>query len=54
VSHDGRGGVAVAVVGLGTWPMGGEWWGGTDDGESVHTIHRALEPGVRPFDPAEA
>lgn len=50
----GQSGVAVSIVGLGTWPMGGEWWGGTDDGESVRTIHRALELGVTLFDTAEA
>jgi myo-inositol catabolism protein IolS len=50
----GQSGVAVSVVGLGTWPMGGEWWGGTDDAESIRTIHRALELGVTLFDTAEA
>jgi aryl-alcohol dehydrogenase-like predicted oxidoreductase len=34
--------------------MGGEWWGGTDDEESIRTIHRALELGVTLFDTAEA
>ena len=51
----GQSGVAVvSVVGLGTWPMGGEWWGGADDEESIRTIHRALELGVTLFDTAEA
>src|SRR4029453_6203338 len=50
----GMSGVLVSVIGLGTWPMGGEWWGGTDDAESVRTIHRALELGVTLFDTAEA
>lgn len=50
----GQSGVDVSVLGLGTWPMGGEWWGGTDDAESVRTIHRALELGVNLFDTAEA
>jgi myo-inositol catabolism protein IolS len=50
----GKSGVSVSVVGLGTWPMGGEWWGGTDDAESIRTIHRALELGVTLFDTAEA
>ncbi len=49
----GQSGVTVSVVGLGTWPMGGEWWGGTDDDESVRTIHRALDLGVNLFDTAE-
>ena len=50
----GESGVEVSVLGLGTWPMGGEWWGGTDDEESIRTIHRALELGVTLFDTAEA
>ena len=50
----GKSGVAVSVLGLGTWPMGGEWWGGTDDRESLRTIHRALDLGVTLFDTAEA
>lgn len=50
----GQSGVSVSVLGLGTWPMGGEWWGGTDDAESIRTIHRALELGVTLFDTAEA
>ena len=37
----GKSGVAVSVVGLGTWPMGGEWGGGTEDAESIRTINRA-------------
>lgn len=50
----GRSGVSVSVLGLGTWPMGGEWWGGTDDAESIRTIHRALDLGITLFDTAEA
>jgi aryl-alcohol dehydrogenase-like predicted oxidoreductase len=49
----GNSNVSVSVIGLGTWPMGGGWWGKTDDNESVHTIHRALELGVTLFDSAE-
>ena len=44
----------MSVLGLGTWPMGGEWWGGTDDAESIRTIHRALDLGVTLIDTAEA
>ena len=50
----GQSGVAVSVIGLGTWAMGGEWWGGADDAESIRTIHRALELGVTLIDTAEA
>lgn len=50
----GRSGISVSVLGLGTWPMGGDWWGGTNDAESVRTIHRAFDLGITLFDTAEA
>jgi aryl-alcohol dehydrogenase-like predicted oxidoreductase len=46
--------VLVSVIGLGTWSMGGEWWGGTDDAESIRTIHCAIDLGVTLIDTAEA
>ncbi len=50
----GRSGVLVSVIGLGTWPMGGEWWGEADDAASIRTIHRALDLGITLIDTAEA
>jgi aryl-alcohol dehydrogenase-like predicted oxidoreductase len=50
----GQSNLSVSVLGLGTWPMGGEWWGGADDAESIRTIHRALDLGITLFDTAEA
>lgn len=50
----GKSGGVVSLVGLGTWPMGGEWWGGRDDAVSIRTIHRARELGVTLLDTAEA
>jgi aryl-alcohol dehydrogenase-like predicted oxidoreductase len=41
-------------VGLGTWAMGGYQWGGTDDNESVRTIHEALDLGINLIDTAPA
>ncbi len=35
----------VSRVALGTWAMGGWMWGGTDQRESVATIHAALRSG---------
>ncbi len=29
----------VSRIGLGTWAMGGWMWGGTDERESIATIH---------------
>jgi aryl-alcohol dehydrogenase-like predicted oxidoreductase len=46
--------LAVPRVGLGTWAIGGWMWGGTDDAESVATIHAAIERGVNLIDTAPA
>jgi aryl-alcohol dehydrogenase-like predicted oxidoreductase len=42
----------VSRVALGTWAMGGWLWGGTDQHESVATIHAALEQGITLIDTA--
>jgi aryl-alcohol dehydrogenase-like predicted oxidoreductase len=39
-------------VGLGTWAIGGWMWGGTDEKESIRTIHTALDLGVTLIDTA--
>ena len=39
-------------IGLGTWAMGGWMWGGTDESESIRTIHAALEKGINLIDTA--
>jgi aryl-alcohol dehydrogenase-like predicted oxidoreductase len=46
--------IPASRVGLGTWPMGGVQWGGTDDDESVRTIHAALDQGINVIDTAPA
>src|ERR1700736_3974150 len=42
----------VSRVALGTWAMGGWMWGGTDQGESIATIHAALDQGINLIDTA--
>jgi aryl-alcohol dehydrogenase-like predicted oxidoreductase len=44
--------VKVPRIGLGTWAIGGWMWGGTDEGESVRTIHAALDRGITLIDTA--
>jgi aryl-alcohol dehydrogenase-like predicted oxidoreductase len=44
----------VSRVALGTWAMGGWMWGGTDQRESVATIHAALDQGINLIDTAPA
>jgi aryl-alcohol dehydrogenase-like predicted oxidoreductase len=47
-------GLAVSRIGLGTWAIGGWKWGGTDEEESVKTIHAAVERGINLIDTAPA
>ena len=44
--------VAMSRVGLGTWAIGGWMWGGTDEQESIRTIHAALDLGISLIDTA--
>ena len=39
-------------IGLGTWAIGGWMWGGTDDAESIRTIHAALDRDITLVDTA--
>ncbi|MFQ5754331.1 MAG: aldo/keto reductase [bacterium] len=49
----GSTGLRVSVVGLGTWTMGGRWWGPAKDSDSVAAIQKALELGVNFIDTAD-
>ena len=44
--------IKVSRVALGTWAMGGWMWGGTNQRESVATIHAALQQGINLIDTA--
>ena len=45
--------INISAIGLGTWAIGGgPWWGATDDDESIHTIHAALDAGMNLIDTA--
>jgi aryl-alcohol dehydrogenase-like predicted oxidoreductase len=48
----GRTGFEVSSVSFGAWAIGGTW-GDVDDGESMKTLHRALDLGVNFFDTAD-
>ena len=39
-SRIGNTGIEISRIGLGTWAIGGWMWGGTDEKESIRTIHR--------------
>ncbi|MBI4790751.1 MAG: aldo/keto reductase [Chloroflexi bacterium] len=48
----GRTGFEVSEIGFGAWGIGGDWWKGEDDQESLESMRRALELGVNFFDTA--
>jgi aryl-alcohol dehydrogenase-like predicted oxidoreductase len=41
-------------IALGTWAIGGWMWGGTDEQESIRTIHAAIRNGINVIDTAPA
>jgi aryl-alcohol dehydrogenase-like predicted oxidoreductase len=44
--------LVVSRIGLGTWAIGGWMWGGTDEAQSIRTIHEAFDRGITLFDTA--
>ncbi len=42
----------VSRIALGTWAIGGWMWGGSDEKESIKTIHAALDEGITVIDTA--
>ena len=44
--------IECSRIGLGTWAIGGDMWGGADEEESIRTIHAALERGINVIDTA--
>jgi aryl-alcohol dehydrogenase-like predicted oxidoreductase len=44
--------LVVSSIGLGTWAIGGWMWGGSDEVQSIRTIHEAFDRGVTLFDTA--
>ncbi len=42
----------VSRIAQGTWAIGGWMWGGTDEGESIRTIHAAFDIGINLIDTA--
>ena len=44
----------ISRIGLGTWAIGGWMWGGSDENNSIATIHKALDLGINCIDAAPA
>ncbi len=48
----GKSDLNVSVVGLGTWAMGNDFWGASDDAASISAIQTALDQGINLIDTA--
>lgn len=48
----GSSGFEISTIGLGTWAIGGQMWGGQDDAQSIEAIHAALDHGINWIDTA--
>jgi methylglyoxal reductase len=48
----GSSGISASIIGLGTFAIGGWFWGGTDEKKSIKAIHAALDAGVTLIDTA--
>ncbi|MEJ6949459.1 aldo/keto reductase [Natronospora cellulosivora (SeqCode)] len=44
----------VSAIALGTWAMGGNYFGATDDSQSIRTIEAAIDSGINLIDTAPA
>ena len=48
----GNSGIEASVVGLGTFAIGGWFWGGSDEKDSIEAIHASIDNGVNLVDTA--
>jgi methylglyoxal reductase len=48
----GASGISASVIGLGTFAIGGWFWGGTDEKKAIEAIHASLDMGVNLIDTA--
>jgi len=49
----GQTGFSVSEIGYGTWGLGGDAYGPTDDNQSVACLHHALDKGINFFDTSD-
>ena len=49
----GRTGIALSEIGFGTWGLGGDAYGPTDDAQSRATVRLAIERGINFFDTSD-
>ena len=48
----GQSGIQISAIGLGTWAIGGTWWGGTDEEQAIAALQRGLDEGISLIDTA--
>ncbi len=48
----GRTGLSVSEIGFGAWGIGGQMWRGSQDHESLRSLHAAADEGINFFDTA--
>jgi aryl-alcohol dehydrogenase-like predicted oxidoreductase len=48
----GKSALNVSVIGLGTWAIGGKFWGHTDETEAIAAIQKAIDGGINLIDTA--
>ncbi len=48
----GKSELNVSAIGLGTWAIGGKFWGHTDEAEAIAAIQKAIDSGVNLIDTA--
>lgn len=48
----GKSGIKISAVSMGTWAIGGMWWGGTDNEQAVAALQRGLDEGINLIDTA--
>lgn len=48
----GKSNVKASVIGLGTWAIGGTFWGGTDETDAIKTVQMAKDYGINLIDTA--
>jgi aryl-alcohol dehydrogenase-like predicted oxidoreductase len=49
----GATGLSVSTLGVGTWAMGGDEWGESDDQQSIEVLRAAVDAGVNLIDTAD-
>jgi aryl-alcohol dehydrogenase-like predicted oxidoreductase len=50
----GGSGIDVSVIGLGTWPLGNDFFGAVEESRGIATIHKALDLGINLIDTSPA